>query len=196
MMEDVISKTVANLTEKAVVTTATVVNDRIKSAKRNEQKDATINELEELIQDLLSIKNDLLRAINIYEDEFVAQKIGKDDLANVKNSIIPAIKTFAVSIKPYIKDGFDIEQLNGILDSFAPLLSYDVLNLLQTLGFNYKEAIGKPLTDKVKHIVNKEIPKGESDEVKVSFYNLQTKFIELAKDEQALQRYKDLNGTN
>lgn len=186
---DIISK----LTEKAITTTVSSVNDRIETTKVKKNDEKTINELEEIIQELLDIKTDLLRAISIFEEEFVAQQIGEEDLTKIKESVIPAIKTFIQELKPLVEPNENFDKVDDMLDSFSPLLSYEVLNLLQSLGFNYKEAIGKPLTERVKQFITKDDQKENNQQLASQNVELITSLAKISMDKEATERFKELS---
>ena len=188
----VFSAVISNLTEKAVITTVSSINDRIEKVKVRRNDEIIINELEEIIQDLLDIKTDLLRAISIYEEEFVAQKIGEEDLVKIKESVIPAFKNFIKEIEPFVKVDENFENLGGMIDSFEPLLSYEVLNLLQSLGFNYKEAIGKPLTERVKQFIVKDDQEEKNYQMMIRNHELLSKIADISKDKESAERFKEL----
>lgn len=103
----------ANVAEIAIRNTASTISDKIRATREKKDDKATIAQLEEIINDLITDKNQLLRAIKIYEDEFVAQKLTTDDISYITNNIIPAFKDFASELSG--------EESTKLLESLNPL---------------------------------------------------------------------------
>ena len=53
---------------------ASIISDKIRTAKTNKEYKETISELEEIIYDLLNDKAEIQRIAQAYEQELVAQK--------------------------------------------------------------------------------------------------------------------------
>ena len=70
----------AKLAEVGIKNTAQIVYDKIRAIKHKQNDKETINALEEIINDLISDKNELVQIAKCYEQEFVAQKISEDDI--------------------------------------------------------------------------------------------------------------------
>ena len=115
-------------------------HDKIRAIKHKQNDKETINALEEIINDLISDKNELVQIAKCYEQEFVAQKISEDDIEYITDKLLPLLLKI-----PGIH-----EQQNAL----EVILSKETLKILQLLGFNYKEAIGEPLTSVIAHAIN------------------------------------------
>jgi hypothetical protein len=72
--------------------TASAIADRIQKAKAKKNDKETINELEEIINSLISDKNELVQIAQAFEQEFVAQQISKEDIEYITKSFIPVLK--------------------------------------------------------------------------------------------------------
>lgn len=150
------AETVARTAALTIENGAKAVNDRIKQAKVDRNKDKTIIELEEIITDLQNDRSELLSIAQIYEEEFVDQKITDEDLHKIKEELIPTIKEFITLYEEYEMNNsgnFNAEEINQVVDMLAPFLSKEMLSMLQTIGFNYKRAIGEPLTKLVSSMI-------------------------------------------
>lgn len=117
--------------------------DRIVAIKQKRNDTETIIALEEIINALLADKNDLIQIIRSYEQEFIAQKISDEEFEFITKKLIPLAKS--------------LMQLSGQADetisSIEETVSPEMFKILQVLGFNYKEAIGVPLTNLVAQLI-------------------------------------------
>jgi hypothetical protein len=135
MLDPVLAQLASNLAEVVLKNTAEVIYTKISAAKAKKDDKETINTLSEIVNELVSDKNELVNISKCYEAELVAQKISDDDIIYITEKLIPI---FSSLIK-------DEAQINAI----KPLLSTETIKILQILGFNFKEAIGEPLTKRV-----------------------------------------------
>jgi hypothetical protein len=82
-----------------------------------------------------------------------------------------------------------------MVDLLTPLLSAETVTILQLLGFNFRRAIGEPLTELVASLISTRTP-ADSDRL-LELQALQSqrdiKYIELASDPESFARLKNLN---
>ena len=78
----------------------------------------------------------------------------------------------------------DFEQIKS-------LLSVETLTIMQLLGFNYKKAIGEPLTNLLKRVIESKMPSDVETNTKFAL-----KIADIATDENATNRYLQLTGLN
>lgn len=52
-------------------------------------------------------------------------------------------------------DDTEVKTINELLEMLEPLLSVQTFKILQLLGFNFREAVGLPLTKLIKSSINK-----------------------------------------
>lgn len=184
----------ARVVDLSLERTTTAVFDKIKSVKAAHDDKKTIKILEEIIDELLEDKRELVSIARRYEDEFVSQKITKEELNKVTEDIIPAITTFIESTED--DEAKKVENLNK-LESIKPLVSTEVLDILQTIGFNYKEALGQPLTEILKRtILNSMDDNKDKDVIKLEIakQEYETAFQNTLQDEEAYSRMLDWIG--
>jgi hypothetical protein len=83
-MDDANAKLLAELgvklTESAVRNTAGAISDKISSIKAKRDDKQTIRELEDIVNNLLDDKSELVRIAQAYEQELVSQKISDEDI--------------------------------------------------------------------------------------------------------------------
>ena len=142
---DEISKMLAEmgvqLTTLAAKGTANAVNTKIKSIRTSKELDETRREYEEIITGLLAERDDIIRIAMTYKAELERLEISDEDITYLHNTISSAldlINSFNVPDKRIPQ-----EQIEAI----KALISKNTLKSMQLLGFNYRKAIGEPLTN-------------------------------------------------
>ncbi|WP_156503552.1 hypothetical protein [Eikenella longinqua] len=143
-MEQQIIELGVRLTETLTKNTASAILAKIQSIKIKKDDKETINQLEEIIQDLIADKNELTQIAQAYQQEIAAQKINESELNYITSSLIPKIQSLMEA------SGQSHEELNNAVKILSPLVSKETLTILQLLGFNFKKAIGEPLTSLVR----------------------------------------------
>jgi hypothetical protein len=123
---------------------------------RNQAAD-TINELEEIINELIADKSELARIAKEYEDELVAQRLSEDDVAYITSKLLPLIEGLIPASSPGGSQG---TAARAQLEALKALLSTETVTILQLLGFNFREAIGGPLTTLVSDFILSKAPTG------------------------------------
>lgn len=176
-MEEPLTTLAKQLTTVIVSNTATIVADRVKTAHANKDKDKTIAALEEIINELVSDKSELTRIAQAYEQEFVSQKITEKELKYITDNVLPLL------------DKFIPQNQKETVEQIKSVLSVETLTIMQLLGFNYKRAIGEPLTVLLQKNIEAKIPVDSAANQK-----LQLAIIELVKDPEASKRYEALTG--
>ena len=176
-MEDPIATLTKQLATAVINNTATIVADRVKAARANKDKDKTIAALEEIINELVSDKSELTRIAQAYEQEFVSQKITEKELKYITDNVLPLL------------DKFIPQDQKETVEQIKSILSVETLSIMQLLGFNYKRAVGEPLTVLLQKTIESKLPADPAMNQK-----LQLAIIELARDPEASKRYEALTG--
>lgn len=180
-MDETGSKLVAELavklTESAVRNTTGIITDKIGKIKAKSDDKQTIRELDTIINDLLDDKNELIRIAKTYEQELVSQKITKKELKYITDNMLPLL------------DKFIPQNQREMVDQIKSLLSVETLSIMQLLGFNYKRAIGEPLTMLVQKNIEAKLP---GDPTGAERANLLA--LEIIKDPEASKRYEAWTG--
>jgi len=81
----------AKLTEIAIRNTTETIINKVSAVKAKKDDKETINVLEEIINDLIKDKNDLVQVSRAYEEEFIMRKISEDDLVYITENLIPVL---------------------------------------------------------------------------------------------------------
>lgn len=128
------------LTTLVVKGTTTLVNSKVQSLREERNADKLRNTYDEIINELLLEREQALRIAQAYKEEYERVNIGDDDIEYLHNTLKQVI-TLLSSFKT-----MDSEQQHS-MNQLVALLNKDTLKTMQLLGFNYKEAIGEPLTE-------------------------------------------------
>lgn len=139
MEQQFISAGVA-LLEVTLRNTASIVFDKITKVKSNHDKDKVIAELEQIINQLISDKLELERIAQLYKSEVERITISDEDIKHLNNTVRRIF-----DLLPQFNTVLPEDQKEAMLN----LLHVDTLKAVQLLGFNYKNAIGEPLTQLV-----------------------------------------------
>lgn len=164
------------------------ISDRVRVAKQKTNKEETINELEQIINDLIDEKQELYRTIQIYQEELIMKKISNEDVEYITQKIVPLL------------EGLMIENsTDDTMDNFEmlkSLLSQETFKILQLLGFNFKKAIGEPLTNLVRDFIESQNPKLEGKQLELQLLKekINIEFMKIIQDKEAYDRY--LKATN
>lgn len=155
MDNQVVSDLVSKTAGVVIKNTSEIVFDRIEKAKAKNDDKQTIVELEEIINNLLNDKNQLQIIIQQYEEILAIQKILDDDIEYISENIIPILTEVLQSDVVTQFDDTEVKTINVLLEMLEPLLSVQTFKILQLLGFNFREAVGLPLTKLIKSSINK-----------------------------------------
>lgn len=177
----------AQLAETAVRHTASSIADKIAvlNAKRKDKE--TIAELEELVYDLLSDKDELARIATAYKQELIAQQISENDIRYISENFVPVLRQL---IQAAGEDDGKAVGSEEVLDIVQPLLSVETVTVMQLIGFNIRKAVGEPLTQLVGNLISSKTPVDprEGTEVQRLSLLLQNGYLDVAKDPESFDR--------
>ena len=135
-LDNMIVELGAQLGVLAAKNTASTIYNKISVLKHRREDGKTITEYEEIINDLITEKQELIRIANAYKQQYENINISDEDMEYLHNTL----KIVLESTSP---DGKTDENLSVAL----AFLNKDTLKTMQLIGFNYKEGIGRPLTE-------------------------------------------------
>lgn len=150
MLDPTIAEVFVRLGEVAARNTASAIQTRVQTARAAKQNENTINELAEIINQLVDDRMELMSIANVLREQLVAQRITADEIAYITEKLIPTVETVLK-----LSGGAD----NEMLDAVKALVSVETLTVLQLVGFNFKAAVGVPLTEVVANLVGGLSPK-------------------------------------
>lgn len=180
----------ASVAAQVIKNSAQGIHTKITAAKSSRTKDEAIGELQEIINELIDERSQLVQITQAFEEKMSMGKMSDDDIDYITKEIVPLLEKLMES-----SEGDYSKNLEA-LETFKPILSKETFNILQLLGFNFKEALGKPLTDLANKAIKSNTPISTETNVE---YNILAKRVELelldlSKDEEAYSRYIKLIG--
>ncbi len=173
--------------------TTGAIADRIQTAKAKRSDKETINELEEIINSLISDKNELVQIAEAYKQEFVAQQISQEDIEYITDNFIPVLKDL-INQTSSDQNSVGATDIEKTIDSLTPLLSVEMLTVLQLVGFNFKKAIGEPLTLLLQKFITSKVPAEPQSDLESTklLVTLNTEALKVAQDKDASDRLERL----
>ncbi len=194
MIDPQVEALALQLANTATRNTAVSIIDRITVSKKTKKAQETVAELEEIINSLLSDKSELFLIAQAYEQEFVAQKISEGDIKYISEKFVPVLRKFAESAAN--SEGRDSTDTQQMLDLIQPLLSVEMVTVLQLIGFNFRKAIGEPLTELLSRLI---LSKSQVDASQLlELQRLSTvrdsTFLEIAQDQESYDRLVNMQG--
>mgnify|MGYP000922800170 CR=1 FL=1 len=141
-----------NLTTLALKGTATKIHSKIEGLKAEKDIQTLRNAYDEMINELLSEREEAVRIAQTYQQELNKITISDEDIIYLQETVskvIDILKNNNLMLANDVGTG----KVDAI-ESFKMLISKDVLKTMQLLGFNYKEAIGIPLTELCANKIN------------------------------------------
>lgn len=175
MDNQILTQLGANLVKATARNGASIIIDKIRISKAKKETKETISELEEIIYDLLNDKSEIQRIAQAYEQELVSQKITENDIEYITDNLLPILSDLVPEENQ--------KQLNGI----KKILSVETLTIMQLIGFNYKQAIGEPLTLLLRKFIEAQTPMDPKTNA-----NYALAMATLATDIEATKRYYQL----
>lgn len=157
--------------------------DKIRTAKKSGDKDETIRNLEEIINDLIEDKNSLIQISRAYEEKLINQKISDSEIEYITDSLIPLIEQMVS-----MSDNDNKDKLQEQICAIKSICSKETINILQILGFNFKKAIGEPLTNLIASLIESKAPNNKNLELQMAMQQREIEWFKVIQDEEAYQR--------
>lgn len=169
----------ASLTEVAVRNTASVVFSRVAAIRSKKNDREAVSELADLVNELIADKAELVAIAKSFEQELVSQRISQEDISYITGNVIPVVEKLA--------DVSDAdEDTQEVVDAVKNLVSVETVTIMQLVGFNFRRAIGEPLTLLVERLILKQLPSTDvSEELQVLSARRELAYLEALSDPDA-----------
>lgn len=115
--------------------------ESIQVLKKGKDKDAVIEKYDEVFSNLVAENQELKNIALAYKGEYEKANITDENIEYLKNTFERVLELLA-----NMGDDEDSEKTKKDIAQFSSLIDVDTLRTMQLLGFNYKQAIGEPLT--------------------------------------------------
>jgi hypothetical protein len=186
----------AALTKLALKGTATAVANKIKAIKGEKNTEKVRSTYDEIVNELLAERDEAILIAQSYKSELERVVISDDDIEHLHNTVsrlLEILKEAQISSVDQT-DKNAISAVNEQITTFEQikeLISVDTLKTMQLIGFNYKAAIGEPLTVMLKNYLLSIGPKNEDSSLQSS---LTPEMVEVLKNQNAYKNLKELIG--
>ncbi len=143
--------------------TGTAIHGKIASLKNETNTDTIRNAYNEMVNQLLEEREEALLIAQSYKAELEKVVISDEDIEYLQNTISKVLDLLVGAQFIDINNEDPAIQAKAksqkdTVESIKGLISKDVLKTMQLIGFNYKAAIGEPLTvlcaEKIKALSN------------------------------------------
>lgn len=178
-----------SLTELAVKGTATAISSKIRAIKDEKSVDNVRATYDEIINELLSEREEAVRIAQAYKSELEKVVISDEDIRHLHNTVTRILELVKES------QGNANTAVNTQIEAYEQikeLISVDTLKTMQLLGFNYKAAIGEPLTLMLRNFI---LSKVADPDALNSFNKVVTpEMVKILKDNTAYENFKQIIG--
>lgn len=174
--------------------TVTAVNSKIAAMKTEKDIGKVKQNYENILNGLLNERAEALRIAQAYRDELEKVEISDEDIEHLHNTVerlIEIIKDFLIK-QNNGEDNQEIQEQISSFEQIKELISVDTLKTMQLLGFNYKQAIGDPLTMILRNFILSKVP--TSDNTEVIHKMITPEMVEILKNKNAYDNFKELIG--
>lgn len=184
------------LGEAVVRNTAASIVSQMKAVKAKRDKDATISEYEEIIRGLIEERSEALQIAQAYQQELVAQRIADEDIKYINDTVVPLLEKF-IDEAGATGDPAAAAAMKAGLKALTPLLSAETFKVLQLVGFNFKRAIGEPLTSLVQRLISARAASDPQIVAEINRLNAAcgVELLKIAQDEGATVRLNQVMST-
>ena len=187
----------ANLAQMAVKGTATAVSAKIRAIKDEKNAEKIRNTYDEIVNELLSEREEAVRIAQAYKSELEKVVISDEDIQHLHNTVANILKIMTdIQIAGAERAGEAaveaVKEQTKVYEQFMELISVDTLKTMQLIGFNYKTAIGEPLTLMLKHFLLSKVK--EPDSVSMFEKVLTPELVEILKADTAYENFRGILG--
>lgn len=148
-LNEIIMEAGTALAQLTVNGTVAKVTDKIKASKTEKNVEKLRNMYEEIINELIYERAEAVRIAQTYKSELDKIEISDDDIKHLQNTVSNLLDILK-RISPKVSESFDDNAKEDtsldVFETVKKLISTDTLKTMQLLGFNFKAAIGEPLT--------------------------------------------------
>ncbi len=179
----------ASLTQLAVKGTVTAITTKVKAIKEEQNVENVKAKYDEIINELLSEREEAVRIAQAYKSELEKVVISDEDIEHLHNTVSRILEVIKNLQDDNSEDNNQVNEQIQTYEQIKELISIDTLKTMQLLGFNYKSAIGEPLTLMLRNFILSKIDDNEAIKKVVT-----SEMVEILKDETAYKNFKQFTG--
>jgi len=151
MVEPDISQLGVQLAEVIARNAASAVASKVRAITARRADQEAVNELTELVNDLIADRNELIGIATAFEQEMIAQRISERDIQYITEELLPVIERLSQFSR-------NSEQTQDAINALRGLVTPETLTIMQLVGFNFRRAVGEPLTNVVERLILSRVP--------------------------------------
>lgn len=188
----------SQLAQIALKNSAASISTRIQASRKGKQQEDQIQELIEIVNDLIDERNQLISIARGYEEAVTAQRISEDDITYITDKLIPVIEELVGLADDGSADTKEQKEMRDAMTAMKSILSVEMLSIMQLIGFNYREAIGRPLTALVSRLILARSPMQEEVEAELRTLGARhdVELLRVVQDPEAWTRLNMMQGTS
>ena len=130
--------------------TSTTIYQKSEALKQNKDIKELHTGYMDIINELLQQKQEAILIAEGYKNELERVQISDDDIVHLNATVKALLDTLLPLMPTPTDDGMGANDIEPILNA---IISTSTLRTLQLVGFNFKEAIGEPLTKLVCNLI-------------------------------------------
>jgi len=186
-----------SLTELAIKGTASAINNKVKAIKDEKKVETVRATYDEIINELLNEREEAVRIAQAYKSELEQVVISDEDIQHLHNTVSRVLEIFKKMQleSALVKGQEETDRVAAQVESYEQikeLISVDTLKTMQLLGFNYKAAIGEPLTLMLKNFILSKVT--EPDSLKAFEKLITPEMVEILKNKTAYDNFRQITG--
>lgn len=190
-LDPAVAKLGVDLAGLAARKSAASIATTVRAAKQRASHEEQVNELTDVINELVDERSHLISIAQAYREELESRRLSDADLVYVTTEIIPVVEEIASLLSAEGDDGE--AQAEEFVRIARALLTERTLTIMQMLGFDYREAFGRPLTDLARLYILSRAPGSDAEkveEMKLLAQKRELALLEIAKDPAAFERFE------
>lgn len=181
-----------SLTQLVAKSTATAIAAKVRAVKNERDTKILRNAYNEIVNQLLSEREEALQIAQAYKSELEKVVISDEDIRHLHNTVSRILE---IMERHQLSEAsrFGPEQVEKVkeqvksYEQIKELISVDTLKTMQLLGFNYKAAIGAPLTLLLQRLILSKMPQ------QPAFKDVLTSdLVEVLKNKVAFENFKEM----
>lgn len=180
-----------SLAELVVKGTATAITNKIKAIKNEKNVEKIRGTYDEIVNELLNEREEAVRIAQAYKAELDRVVISDEDITHLHNTVARILELLKTNEINTIGNSEIAKQIETY-DQIKELISVDTLKTIQLLGFNFKSAIGEPLTLMLRNLILSKVI--EPDALKPFEKIVTPEMVEILKNNTAYNNFKKITG--
>ena len=176
-----------SLAELVVKGTATAITNKIKAIKNEKNVEKIRGTYDEIVNELLNEREEAVRIAQAYKAELDRVVISDEDITHLHNTVARILELLKTNEINTIGNSEIAKQIETY-DQIKELISVDTLKTIQLLGFNFKSAIGEPLTLMLRNLILSKVI--EPDALKPFEKIVTPEMVEILKNNTAYNNFK------